>query len=112
MEKRKQLVSKSEFAFSIIRSIFYSAIMISVSLGIGVVGYHYFAHLSWIDSLLNASMILTGMGPVDPMHSDEGKLFASFYSLFSGIAFLTTIAVFLSPILHRFMAKLHLEYTQ
>lgn len=112
MEKRKQLVSKSEFAFSILRSILYSTIMISVSLGIGIVGYHYFAQLSWIDSLLNASMILTGMGPVDPMHSDAGKLFASFYSLFSGIAFLTTIAVFLSPILHRFMAKLHLEYNQ
>ncbi len=112
MKKQKQLLSKSEFAYKIAHSMLYSSLMISISLGIGIVGYHYLAHLTWIDSLLNASMILTGMGPVDPMHSDIGKLFASFYSLFSGIAFLTTIAVFLSPILHRFMAKLHLEYNQ
>lgn len=112
MASKKRLLTRREFAYKIAKSIFYTSIMISASLGIGVVGYHYFANLPWIDSLLNASMILTGMGPVDPMHTDEGKLFASLYSLFSGIAFLTTIAVFLSPILHRFMSKLHLEYNK
>ena len=110
MTKRKQLPSRGQFALKIARSICYASIMITISLGIGVVGYHSFANLPWVDSLLNASMILAGMGPVDPMQTYAGKLFASFYCLFSGIAFLTTIAVFLSPILHRFMAKLHLEY--
>jgi len=66
-------------------------------------GYHYFGLLPWIDALLNASMILTGMGPVDPMRSTAGKLFATFYALYSGIAFLTMMAVLLAPVIHRLM---------
>ena len=98
-----------EYYLKIFKSFFYSSLIITISLCIGILGYHYFADLSWIDSLLNASMILTGMGPVTPMYTTSGKLFASMYALFSGIAFLSTIAVFISPILHRFMCKLHLE---
>jgi hypothetical protein len=64
--------------------------------------------LPWIDSFLNASMILTGMGPVDKMTCEAGKLFAAFYSLYSGVAFLTTMGVILAPILHRALHKFHL----
>ena len=67
------------------------------------------AHLNFIDSLLNASMILTGMGPVNPMPTNAAKLFASLYSLYSGVAFLTVMGVFLAPVIHRFMHKLHIE---
>jgi len=83
--------------------------LLGVSLGIGVVGYHFINELPWLDSLLNASMILTGMGPVDPMKNDAAKWFASFYAIFSGIAFLSTVAVFLSPLVHRFLHKHHLD---
>jgi hypothetical protein len=83
--------------------------IIVFSLGMGVLGYHYFEHLSWLDSLLNASMILTGMGPVDVLHHPSSKLFASFYSLFSGIVFLSTVALLLAPIAHRFLHFFHIE---
>ena len=83
--------------------------LVAVSLGIGAAGYHTFAGLPWIDSLLNASMILTGMGPVDPMHTTAGKLFATFYSLFSGVAFLSIVGVLIAPVVHRFLHRFHLE---
>ena len=83
--------------------------VIVISLGIGVLGYHGIEHLPWIDSLLNASFILTGMGPVDPVRSVAGKLFASAYAVFSGIAFLTTIGILLTPLVHRFLHRFHVE---
>ena len=83
--------------------------VIAFCLGLGVLGYHAFGALGWLDSLLNASMILTGMGPVDPMTTTGGKLFASFYALFSGVAFITTIGLLLAPAIHRFLHRFHLE---
>jgi hypothetical protein len=91
------------------RSALIAALLIGGSLGIGVLGYHFSVGLSWLDSLLNASMILTGMGPVDPVTSPAGKIFASAYALFSGVAFLTIVAVLLAPVVHRFLHRFHLE---
>jgi len=79
-----------------------------LSLAVGTAGYHLFGELRWLDSFYNASMILTGMGPVDPMNTERGKLFASFYALYSGIAFLSMAAVLLAPIVHRILHKFHL----
>lgn len=81
----------------------------SGSLALGVLGYHLVAGLSWIDALVNASMILTGMGPVNEMSTVGAKLFASFYALFSGVAFLTIVAVLLAPAVHRFLHRFHLD---
>jgi len=104
----KPLLSKKKF-YSRIALHFLGAItLVFISLMIGVVGYHLLENLSWIDSLLNASMILGGMGPVDKIHSDPGKIFASFYALFSGIIFLITVGVLFSPFYHRFLHKFHL----
>ena len=86
-----------------------SFVFLTLSLGLGVWGYHYYAGLPFIDSLLNASMILTGMGPIDPMKTDAAKLFASFYSIYSGVAFLTSIGVFIAPTLHRLLHRFHIE---
>ena len=83
-------------------------IILLLSLGLGVAGYHLTEGLSLIDSLLNASMILGGMGPVDAIKTPSGKLFASFYSLFSGIIFLAVVGIIISPIAHRLLHKLHL----
>lgn len=83
--------------------------VIAVSLLIGMVGYHGFEGLGWLDAFLNASMILTGMGPVNEMRTDAGKFFAGCYAIFSGVIFLTTVAVLLGPVLHRFLHRMHLE---
>jgi hypothetical protein len=79
------------------------------SLLIGIAGYHFTEGLPWLDSLLNASMILGGMGPVNELYTSEGKVFASFYSLFSGIVFLVTAGVLVAPVAHRFLHRLNLE---
>lgn len=84
-------------------------LVVGAALGMGVLGYHLLEGLPWIDSLLNASMILGGMGPVDPVRSTGGKLFASFYALFSGIAFLVAAGVLFAPVLHRFLHRFHLD---
>ena len=79
------------------------------SLLIGVLGYHFLEGLAWIDALVNAAMILGGMGPVDPLHTDAGKLFASFYALYSGIVFLLAVGIIFAPIFHRILHHFHLE---
>ena len=78
--------------------------ILSFSIGIGTAGYHIFGKLPWLDSFLNASMILTGMGPVDHLDTNGGKWFAAFYALFSGVAFLTFVGVLFAPIYHRFLS--------
>jgi uncharacterized membrane protein len=78
------------------------------ALFIGVLGYHFLAQLSWIDALVNASMLLGGMGPVNELHTTGAKLFASFYALFSGILFLVSIGVLFAPIIHRFLHRFHI----
>lgn len=79
------------------------------SLAIGVWGYHYFEGLPWIDSLLEASMILGGMGPVSTLKTTGGKLFASAYALYSGLALISVAGILLGPIVHRFLHKFHVD---
>jgi hypothetical protein len=78
-------------------------------LGIGVLGYRFIAHLSWVDLLPNASMILGGMGPVDPLPTNAAKIFASLYALFSGLAFIGIVSVLLAPFVHRLLHRVHAE---
>lgn len=85
-----------------------SALIVAVALGLGVLGYHYTAGFNWVDSLLNAAMILTGMGPVGELKTTPAKLFATFYALFSGLVFVTITGLTLAPALHRFLHKFHL----
>lgn len=106
---KKPLISRDAFYLRLLRSFFWSALIIFISLFIGILGYHFTENFGWLDSLLNASMILGGMGPVDVLKTPMGKLFASFYALFSGIAFLATMAVVLAPVFHRFLHKFHLD---
>lgn len=79
------------------------------ALSIGVLGYHYIARFSWVDSLLNASMILGGMGPVGDLPSDGAKIFASFYALFSGVVFISVMGLVLAPAAHRALHHFHLD---
>jgi hypothetical protein len=109
-EHRKEpLASTSDFLKRMARFAGLATGIILVSLAIGIAGYHYLEGQSWIDSLLNASMILGGMGPVNPLQTNAGKLFASFYALFSGMVFLVAVGVLIAPIFHRFLHHFHLE---
>lgn len=83
--------------------------LIGLSLGVGILGYHFVAGFNWVDSLLNAAMILTGMGPVGALNSDAAKLFASAYALFSGVVFITATGILLAPIFHRVLHRFHIE---
>jgi hypothetical protein len=87
----------------------FALMLIAVSLGIGVSGYHWLGHLEWLDSFHMSSMILTGMGPVADMTTPGAKLFSSFYALYSGVAFLSITAVFFAPIIHRLLHILQVE---
>jgi len=107
--KEKPLLPVQKFYQRILNNFLISFTIIIFSLGIGVAGYMGFAHLKFVDALLNASMILGGMGPVDILSNDASKYFASFYSLFSGITFLSTVAILLAPAIHRAMHRFHLE---
>ena len=102
----ERLAPRRVFIRRVIAYLTLSALIISASLGIGILGYHLTEGLSWLDSLLNASMILGGMGPVDPMHTVAGKVFASFYALFSGMVFLVAVGVLIAPVVHRFLHQL------
>jgi|SRR4051812_13503015 hypothetical protein len=101
--------TRQEFARHMGRGILVSGALIAISLGIGVVGYHLTAGLDWVDALLNASMILTGMGPVSPLATNGAKLFASAYALFSGVIFIASAGVAVGPVAHRFLHRFHLE---
>lgn len=107
--KIKKLPHKKHFANKLIRNVLAGTIVLIFSLSIGTFGYMYYFNLGWVDGLYNASMILTGMGPVNNAPGDSGKIFASFYAIYSGVAFLTSLAVIFAPIIHRFLHKFRLD---
>src|SRR5213592_4080948 len=107
--KGAPLASKAIFFLRLTRNFLATVGIVAFSLGIGTAGYHYLGGVGWIDGFLNASMILTGMGPVDRMETREGKLFAAFYALYSGLVFLTMVVVLITPIYHRFIHRFHLD---
>lgn len=109
-EKRHQeMAPRRVFLRRLARSGVIAILIILASLGMGVLGYRYFEDLSWVDALLNASMILGGMGPVGELKTTGGKLFASFYALFSGIVFLVVMGILFAPVIHRFLHRFHLD---
>ncbi len=105
----KELPHPRHLTNKILHNLAAGLLVLFVSLMIGVMGYHYFFELNWIDSLYNASMILTGMGPVDKALTNSAKVFASFYAMYSGVAFLTSVAIIFSPLVHRFLHKFKLD---
>lgn len=86
-----------------------SGLLVLFALGVGVAGYHWLAGFNWVDSLLNASMILGGMGPVGDLPTAGAKLFAAGYALFSGLLFIILMGIVLAPLVHRLLHKLHLD---
>jgi len=111
-EHRKQpLAPRATFYQRILKNILIALLILVFCLALGIIGYHFTAGFSWLDSLHNAAMILGGMGLVDTgkVNNDTAKLFSSFYALFSGIVFITNIGLILAPSLHRIFHRLHIE---
>jgi len=107
--RHDQLAPRSVFIKRIIASLAFALCLIFVALFIGICGYHFLAGFGWIDSLLEASMILGGMGPVNQLPTDAAKVFASIYALFSGLFLIALMGIILSPVVHRIMHKFHVD---
>lgn len=107
--RNEPLAARHIFLWRFLRYFGAASLLAGVSLGAGILGYHYIAEMNWIDSLLNASMILGGMGPVDPLKTEAAKLFASAYALFSGLVAITVMGMVLAPLAHRALHLFHLD---
>ena len=111
--KKQQLAPKHVYYQRLKKNILFAAVILAASLLIGIFGYKLTVpEFDWYDSLLNASMILSGMGPVIDANivlSKPAKVFASVYAIFSGVSFLSVFSIVIAPVLHRFFHKFHLD---
>jgi hypothetical protein len=107
--KHQPILSRSAFAKRLARSIVAAILLIGLALAGGMIGYHYFENMEWIDAFANASMILSGMGPLSPLATWGGKLFAGLYALFSGLILIAATALILAPVVHRLLHRFHME---
>ncbi len=106
---RQPVLPFKAFLRRLLRHFGVAILIVTFSLGLGVIGYHVLGGLSWVDSLLNASMILGGMGPVNALSGNAAKIFASIYALFSGMIFLVAAGVLLAPVAHRLLHRFHVD---
>lgn len=109
MDRKTKHALKKRFLKRLFRNIFFGVLLCIISLFIGILGYHHFEGMSWIDSYVNAAMILSGMGPMGELHHEWGKLFAGFYAIFSGVIFLVIVSLVLAPVMHWVFVKFHME---
>jgi hypothetical protein len=107
--KNEKLAPFPVFIGRVAASLGMAVCMIAVALSIGLCGYHWIAGFGWVDAYLEASMILGGMGPVNPLKTDGAKIFAATYALFSGLVFIAIMGIIISPIVHRMLHKFHLD---
>jgi len=107
--RKSPLLPHAAFLRRMTRSLVLGSGVLAVALGIGMIGYHFLEHLSWLDAFMNAAMILSGMGPVAPMQTAAGKFFAGCYALFCGLVFITVVGILFAPLAHRLLHKFHLE---
>jgi hypothetical protein len=109
-EGREQpLLTRAAFLRRVTRNFVLASTLIAVSLAIGMMGYAATEGMSWIDSFANASMILSGMGPLEPLKTTGGKLFAGCYALYSGLVVIIATSIILAPLIHRLMHKFHVS---
>jgi hypothetical protein len=107
---KEALLPRREFIRRLGWSVGAGLALIAFSLSVGMLGYHFLGGLSWIDAFLDAAMILSGMGPLSPLHSDSAKLFAGCYAIYCGIALIATTGIIFTPVIHRGLHKFHLEW--
>ncbi len=107
--KSKAVISKSAFISRMFKWLLCTIFLLLSSLFFGILGYHYFENLSWIDSLLNAAMIFGGMGEIDILHTNGGKIFAALYAIYSGLLLVVCGSLLLVPVFHRILHKFHAD---
>ena len=107
--RSKPLLPLPLFYRRLARSLCLGLLVIVFALGVGMIGYRSFEPMSWVDAFVNAAMILSGMGPMSPLHTNAAKLFAGCYAIYCGIALIATTGVILAPVIHRALHKFHLE---
>jgi hypothetical protein len=107
--REEPLLPRRAFAHRLLRHFALASALVLLSLGLGALGYRLTEGMPWLDAVLNAAMILTGMGPVSVLHSEGAKLFATAYALFSGVVFLAVASVVVAPVAHRLLHRFHLE---
>lgn len=105
----KRPISSRAFLRRLLGHAAVSVAVVLVSLAIGMSGYGYFEHLPWRDAFLNAAMLLGGMGPVNALRTDGGKLFAGLYALYAGLVFLIVAGLLLAPLFHWILHRFHWE---
>jgi hypothetical protein len=103
------LAPMHRFISRLLKCFAFGLLLTLLSLIVGMVGYHFFEEMPWIDTFTNASMILSGMGPLSPLFTTTGKIFAGCYALFSGLIFTFIIGFVFSPVIHRFLHSFHLN---
>jgi hypothetical protein len=107
--KHEKIAPLSVFVRRMAASVLLAGLLVAVALSIGISGYHWIAGFGWVDSLLEASMILGGMGPVNQLTTKGAKIFASGYALFSGLMFIAVLGIVLAPVTHRLLHKFHID---
>ena len=107
--KHQPLLSRRAFIRRLVRNFGAASVLIGLSLFGGMAGYRYFEGMDWIDAFANASMILSGMGPLGPLQTSGGKLFAGLYALYSGLALIAATGIIFAPIVHRLLHRFHME---
>lgn len=108
-QHHQPLSPRYKFFLRLTKSILLGLTLIVFAELMGMLGYHYFEQMPWIDAFANAAMILSGMGPLTPLNTPSGKLFAGFYALFSGLIFILIMGIIFAPVIHRFFHKFHLD---
>lgn len=103
------LLSRPAFVRRLLGSAFVGLVFLSLSLALGMLGYHHFEGMAWIDAFANAAMLLSGMGPLAAPRTHAGKLFAGFYALYSGLAVIFLTGILFAPVVHRALHRFHLE---
>jgi hypothetical protein len=107
--RHEKLAPRSVFARRMAGAVTMAFGFLLPALALGIAGYHWIDQLNWVDALLEASMILGGMGPVNPLRSDAAKIFASIYALFSGVVLISVMGIIITPVVHRILHKFHVE---
>jgi hypothetical protein len=107
--RSKPVITRVAFAQRMLQWLLITLALLTASLLTGVLGYHYFETMPWIDTLLNAAMILGGMGEVDTLHTDGGKLFAAAYAMYCGVFLVVCGGLLLAPAFHRVLHRFHAD---
>ncbi len=100
------------FMMRVLRNVTIGLLALGISLSIGMSGYHYIEKEPWVDAFANAAMILSGMGPLNPLNTDAGKIFAGCYALYSGLIFIIIVGIILAPVVHRMFHQWHLAHNK